>query len=235
MRRLALTAATLAAIFAVSPLAHAEDAKLPRTITLAGHGEAKAQPDIAVVNAGVFTQGATAAEALAANTVSMTALFAALKAAGIAERDIQTSNFMVQPRYEYEQNQPPKLVGYDVTNAVTITVRDIAKLGGLLDQLVSAGSNQINGISLQISDPQKAADEARVAAVKDAGRKAQLYASSLSVKLGPVLSVSEGVDYRPPGPITMKAVRGAEMASDVPIAGGEQSVTVDVNITWEIQ
>ncbi len=167
--------------------------------------------------------------------MSMTALFEALKAAGIAERDIQTSNFMVQPRYEYEQNQPPKLVGYDVTNAVTITVRDIAKLGGLLDQLVSAGSNQINGISLQISDPQKAADEARVAAVKDAGRKAQLYTSSLSVKLGPVLSVSEGVDYRPPGPITMKAVRGAEMASDVPIAGGEQSVTVDVNITWEIQ
>lgn len=144
---------------------------MPRTLSLSGSGEVKSAPDMASVTSGVVTQGATAAEALSANTKAMTALFDGLKTSGIAEKDIQTSNFSVQPRYDYNNNNggAPKLVGYDVSNNVTVTVRKIADLGGLLDTLVKAGSNQINSIGFSdVSQPEAWMDEARRRATADA-------------------------------------------------------------------
>ena len=241
MRRRFLAATALSlAIVGLSPVlkpaaAHAEEVKMPRTLSLVGHGEARVAPDMAIVSVGVLKQAPTAAEALSANTAAMTEVMAALKAANIDARDIQTSNFMVSPRYDYADNQPPRLTGYDVSNTVTIAIRKIDQLGGLLDTLVSAGSNQINGISFQVSKPDQALDQARKLATEDATRKAKLYAGAMQLKLGPVLAISEGVNYSPPAPMMMKSMRGgAEMSADVPISGGEQSLTIDVNVTWEI-
>ncbi len=218
------------------PAAHAEETKMPRTISLVGHADVRVAPDLAVVTAGVLKQAATAAEALAANTAAMAAVMEALKSGGIAPKDIQTSNFMVAPRYDYGDNsQPPKLTGYDVSNNVTVTVRKIDALGGLLDTLVNAGSNQINGISFQVSQPGNAMDEARKLATADATRKAKLYAMAMHVELGPVLSLSEGVAYAPPAPMLKTMRAGAEMSSDVPVAAGEQTLSIDVNVTWEIK
>ena len=237
MPRFMLAASALAALLAAASPSFADEVKMPRTISLSGHGEVKAVPDMAVVTTGVMTQGATAAEALAANTTAMTALFAALKDAGIAEKEMQTSNFMIQPRYDYNDGkQPPILVGYDVSNTVTVTVHKLDGLGALLDKVVQAGSNQINGISFDVSKPDAELDEARKLAAADATRKAKLYAEAMGVKLGPVLSVSEGAGYQPPVPVLRAAPMMAEKAgAAVPVAAGEQALAIDVSISWEIQ
>jgi uncharacterized protein len=235
MLRSMLSATALAFVVLVSP-ATAQEMKMPRTLTLVGHGEVRMEPDVVMITVGVMNQGTTAAEALAANTAAMTAVFDTLKAAGVEPKDTQTSNFMVQPRYDYNNNiQLPRLIGYDVSNNVTITMRQIDALGGLLDKLVQAGSNQIQGITFQISSPEAALDEARKRATEDASHKARLYAGAMNVSLGAVQSISEGVRYEPPVPMRMKAARAEAMSADVPIAGGEQVLAVHVNITWEIQ
>ena len=231
---LAAAALGLAALNAAP--AFAEETKMPRTIALTGHGEIRMAPDMASITAGVFSQSVTAAGALAANTAAMTDVFAALKAAGIAEKDVQTSNFTVQPRYDYNQNNaPPRLIGYDVSNSVTITLRKLETLGTVLDKVVLSGSNTVNGIQFGVSKPQAAEDEARKLALADARHKAELYASAGKLKLGNILSLAEGGGYQPPVPIQGKMMRGEAMASDVPIAAGEQSLSIDVNVVWEIE
>lgn len=230
------TAALLAAIASITP-AFSEDLKLVRSISLSGHGEVHASPDLAIVSMGVLSSAATAREALDANTKAMTDLMAVLKAANIAAKDIATSNFNVAPRYDYGQNngQPPKVTGYDVTNTVSVTLRKLDAIGELLDKAVSSGSNQINGITFSIANPQSAMDEARKEAVKDAKRKADLYASATSVAVGNLISLNEGAAYQPPQPMMMQAKTMASDAGAVPIAQGEQVIAIDVNITWEIK
>jgi uncharacterized protein YggE len=236
MYRLTFAATAFAAILAAASPAFAEKTKMPRLISLSGHGEVRTAPDMAFVITGVLSQGATAAEALAANTKAMNALFAALTESGIAEKDVQTSNFMVQPRYNFQDGKAPELVGYDVSNSVTVIVRKIGELGPLLDKVVQAGSNQINGIGFEVSKPDAALDEARKLATVDATRKAKIYAEAMGVALGPVMSISEGVNYQPPMPMARGKVMMADAAAaPVPVAAGEQSLSVDVNITWEIQ
>jgi uncharacterized protein len=225
--------AVLAAV-AVTPVL-AEEAKLNRLITISGQGEVRAVPDLAVVSIGVTTQGQSAREALDGNTKSMNALFDMLKKAGIDARDIATSNFSVGPRFDYGNNtQPPKVAGYDVNNMVSVTVRKIDDLGELLDVAVSSGSNTINGISFSVSKPDDMLNDARKAAVADARRKAELYAAAGSFQLGNIVNLTEGVNMPPPMPYMNKAAR-ADDAAAVPIAQGEQSLTVDVSITYEIK
>lgn len=236
MQRFMLAASALAVFLAAASPSLADEIKMTRTISLSGHGEVKSAPDLGFVTTGVMTQGTTAAEALAANTTAMTSLFAALKDAGIAEKDMQTSNFMIQPRYDYNDGkQPPVLLGYDVSNNVTVIVRKIDGLGALLDKVVQAGSNQINGIAFDVSKPTEELDEARKLATADATRKAKLYAEAMGVKLGPVLTISES-SYQPPTPmLRTTAAPMADGARPVPVAAGEMSLAVDVNITWQIQ
>ena len=224
----------LALILAVAP-ALAEESKLVRTISISGHGEVRAVPDVASISIGVTTQGATAREALDGNSKAMKALLDTLKQAGIDARDMATSNFSVGPRLDYGNNngQPPKVVGYDVNNMVTVTVRKIDDLGGLLDVAVSTGSNTINGISFSVTKPDAMLDEARKAAVADARHKAEIYAAAGGFRLGDIITVSEGTAYQPPMPYMVKSAR-AEGAADVPIAQGEQALTVDVSITYQI-
>ena len=236
MHRLTVAAAALAATLAAASPALAEDTRMPRFISLSGHGEMRMAPDMAFVTTGVLSQGVTAADALAANTAAMNALFAALTGAGIAEKDVQTSNFFVQPRYNFQDGKAPELIGYDVSNTVTVIVRKIGDLGPLLDKVVQAGSNQINGIGFEVSKPDAALDEARKLATADATRKAKIYAEAMGVGLGRVMSISEGVNYQPPMPMARSKVMMADAAAaPVPVAAGEQTLSVDVNITWEIQ
>ena len=213
----------------------ADTTYLPPNMSLSGHGEVRMAPDMAMVTAGVLSQANTAAAALAANTTAMQAVIAALKEAGIAAKDIQTTNFTVQPRYDYGNgNQAPRLLGYDVTNSVTVTMRKIEGLGGVLDRLVTAGSNQITGISFQVGRPEAALDEARKLAVGDAAHKAAIYAAAGKVNLGAILSISEAGGYQPPVPMQAKMVR-ADGAGAVPVAEGEQLISADVNIVWQIK
>ena len=236
MKRMSIAAAAVMGLLAAASPAFAEGGKMPRIVSLTGHGEVRSTPDIAFVTSGVTTQGATAADALAANTKAMTDLFAALKGAGIEDKDIQTSNFSVQPRYDFSNGQTPKLMGYDVSNNVTIKLKKVDMLGALLDKLVQSGSNQISGISFDVSKPEEAMDEARKRATEDATRKAKLYAQAMNIELGNVVQISEGSNS---GPSPVPFVRGAAMmkadAAPVPVAAGEQTLAVDVNIIWEIK
>ncbi len=234
MLRRSFAATSLAVMLATAATpAHSQEMKMPRVISLTGHGESRMVPDMAVVNAGVSSEAATAAEALKANTEAMNKVMAALKGSGIADRDIQTSNFSVQPRYDYNNNNSqPRLTGYIVSNTVTVSVRKIDSLGTLLDQLVQSGSNQINGVSFDVTDPQAALDEARKLAMADATRKAKLYAEAAGVSLGPIMSVAEGQRYELP--MRSRAMM-AEAAAPVPVAAGEQVLAIDVNVVWEIR
>jgi uncharacterized protein YggE len=204
-----------------------------RTIAMGGHGEVKAAPDQAQVNAGVTTNATTAAQALAANTMRMTGVFIALKKAGIAEKNIQTVNFSVSPQYTNgNNNEAQRLTGYQVSNTVSVRLDDVSKLGTTLDALVSAGANQMNGISFSIRDTAAMLQKAREAAIADAKNRAETYARAAGVTLGPIQSIGEGGGS---APVPMfKAMR---MMADapVPVAAGEESVTADVSVVWEIR
>ncbi len=234
----AATAILIATLITMAPTAtFAEDMKMNRLISISGHGEVRAVPDMAVINMGVVSSSETARAALDANTKAMTELMGNLKAANIDDKDIATSNFSVNPRMDYGQNggQVPKLVGYDVTNAVTVIVHKIGGLGALLDKAVTSGSNQINGISFSVSNPDEAMDEARKLAVKDATHKAQIYASAASINLGNIMSISESSGMAEPQVMFSRAKTMAADTAPVPIAQGSQVISVDVNISWELK
>ena len=234
--KLFLTSILLAAVLAANP-AFADEVKMNRLISLTGHGEVRAVPDMAVINMGVVSSAETARTALDANTKAMTELMANLKAASIDDKDISTSNFSVSPRLDYGQNggQVPKLVGYDVTNSVTVILHKIDGLGALLDKAVSSGSNQINGISFSVSKPDDAMDEARKLAVKDATHKAQIYAGAASINLGNIMSLSESGGMAEPQVMFSRAKAMSANSAPVPIAQGSQVISVDVNISWELK
>jgi uncharacterized protein YggE len=203
----------------------------PRTLTMSGQGEERATPDTATLSAGVASEAATAAAALAANTARMQGVFAALKKLGIADKDMQTANFSVSPQMASNNTQPPHVIGYQVSNQVQIRLDDVGKLGAALDALVSAGANQMNGVEFSIRDSALLMTQARTDAVADAKTKADTYAKAAGVTLGPILSISES-DNMGPRPVFM-AVR-AMAGKAVPVAAGETSVTANVAMVWEI-
>lgn len=206
-----------------------------RTISISATGHAYAEPDIASINTGVITEAEVAKNALAANTEAMTKVIATLNEAGLEARDIQTTDFSIQPKYQYNQdNTPPKLVGYTVSNQVSIRVRDLKKLGVILDAVVRSGSNQINGIQFDVSGAPALRDTARKQAVENARKMAELYAGAAGVKLGPILKIEEAQAYAGPQPNYRMQAAAADGAP-VPIAGGQQAIDVQVNIVWALQ
>lgn len=230
----ALIPLLLATTFAVP--AFADDA----LISVTGKGEVSAAPDTAFINSGVTTQGATAREALDANTKAMNELMATLKEAGIEPRDIQTSGFSVSPNYVYTDARdangyqlPPKISGYQVYNTVNVRIRDLAGLGAVLDKQVTVGANTISGITFSVADPSKLYDEARKAAFADAREKAALYADAAGEELGKLKSISETQGIDQPQPYMMKAVADSAGAP-VPVATGELSFTINVQVTWSV-
>lgn len=208
-------------------------AQTARTISMTGHGEIKAVPDQVQVNAGVTSSAPTAAAALTANTTRMKSVFDTLRKMGVPERAIQTINFSVSPQYTGgANNERPRLTGYQVNNEVSVRLDDVSKLGAALDALVTAGANQMNGINFSIREPAPLLEKARAAAVADARARAETYARAAGVTLGPVQSISEGGSV-PPRPMYKAMAMMAERS--VPVAVGEESVTADVSIVWEIR
>ncbi|MGV3491666.1 MAG: SIMPL domain-containing protein [Devosia sp.] len=211
------------------------------TISINGVGEVSAAPDTAFITSGVTTQGATAREALDANTKAMAELIATLKESGIEPRDIQTSGFSVNPNYVYSDARdangyqlPPKINGYQVYNTVNVRVRELAKLGGVLDKAVTVGANTINGVSFSVADPSKLYDEARKLAFADARSKASLYATAAGEELGDLRNISESQGYSQPQPYMMRAEAVAD-AGAVPVEGGELSFQINVQVTWDLE
>jgi uncharacterized protein YggE len=193
-------------------------------------------PDIAIISAGVVTRAATARAALEQNAARMERVRAALKRAGIADRDIQTSNISLNPEYRYAENQAPKLVGYTASNQVSVRFRDIARSGDILDALVAEGANQINGPSLTIDKPEEALDEARTKALAAGRARAELYARSLGMRVVRLLSVSEsGGSYPVPPPMPVMAEARAQAAYATKIDPGEQKLSMTLGMTFELQ
>jgi uncharacterized protein YggE len=211
------------------------------TISIEGRGEVRAAPDMATVNSGVTTQGATAREALDANTAAMAELIATLKEAGIETRDIQTSGFSVNPNYVYSDERdengyslPPRINGYQVSNSVTVVIRDLEDLGNILDQSVTVGANTVNGVSFSVADPSDLLDEARKAAFADARHKAELYAGVAGANLGDLESISERADFGGPQPYPMYARAEVAASAPVPVEAGELTFAVTVNVAWDL-
>lgn len=205
-----------------------------RTMSVTGVGIAKARPDTARISIGVVSEGKTAREALDKNSAAMNRVIAELKKQQIEAKDIQTSDFSVRPKFQhFKDGRPPEIVGYRVVNSVNIVVRDLDGLGGILDQIVSHGSNQINGIQFTVDDSGAMEDEARRKAMADARHKAELYAGAGNARLGQVLTINENLVSRPPQPIRARAAFEAKAAS-VPIEAGEHEVQARVNVTWEL-
>ena len=231
---LSVVAAAPAALAQMAPSA-ADTMFKATTFNLSATGETRVAPDIASINLGVMTEGKTAADALAANATRMTAVMASLKKAAIAEKDIQTSNLSVNPQYRYVENQAPVLIGYQVSNQVTVAVRDLKKLGAAVDATVNAGANQVNGISFGLADPSAAENAAREAAVRALSAKADLYAQATGYRVLRLVTLSEGCGYSPQPPMPMAAMAMRNEAKDsTPVSSGELSVRIDITGLYEL-
>lgn len=204
------------------------------TISLTGRGTVDHAPDIATISLGVQVEGETASTAMAQQAKLMTGVFAAVKASGVADRDMQTSNLQLNPVYDYPNNQRPKLRGYNASNQVLIKVRNLDNLGKTLDAVVKAGGNTINGVSFGIDKPESFQDEARVEAIKDAAAKAELYAKAVGYKVKRIVTVSENEYYAPQPQPMMMARMANDAAESTPIAAGEVSLTATVSVTFEL-
>jgi uncharacterized protein YggE len=221
------------AIFVIAPMAQAADTPHPRSISVQGSGSVAGRPDLAVARAGIESRAATPDLALAANTKVMTTLLTTIKRYGIADKDIETTSFDVSPVYaQADSRGAPAIEGYQVANQVSVRVRDIAKLGGLLSSLVESGANRLQGVTFEIAEPAALQDDARRAAIADARKRAELYAKAAGVKLRRVLSIAEA-GTSSPAPMMMRAMKGG--TGDVPVAAGEQTITAGVSVVYEIE
>lgn len=225
-------------IAAVPAFAQSENVRPDMTtMNISAQVDVKTTPDQAQISAGVMNIGKTAQQALQENAGKMTTVFAALKAAGIPEKDIQTTGVNISAQYVYEENKSPRITGYQATNNVNVVLKDLKNIGKVLDTLVAQGANQLNGPTFSVEDPDKILDEARKEAVAKAQKRAELYASAAGIKVKRILTISESTSNNQPMPYPMMAKR--MMAADSagassPVASGEVGLSVTVNITYEL-
>lgn len=239
MRTATLLALGALAATAATPVSAQTAPSVPAEtlLSLTATGESTRVPDIAIISAGVVTQAAEARAALTANNGQMTRVVAALKKAGIAERDIQTSNINLNPQYSYEERKAPQLIGYQATNTVTVKLRKLSGAGDVIDALVSEGANQVNGPSFGLDKPEDATNEARLDAIKKARSRADLYAGAAGLRVKRIVSISEGGGYQPPYPMPKMMVRAesADAAAAPPVEAGEVGTNVTVTVVFELQ
>ncbi len=232
----AFKAAVAMAFLAAIPasLADAEEKAMQRTITVSATGTAEAAPDQARITSGVSTEAPSAREALSGNSDTMARIIAALKDKGIDAKDIQTLAFNVEPVLDYSKDgQPPKVRGYRVSNQVVVLVRDLAKLGTVLDDVVTAGANQIQGLEFVVSKADALKDAARTEAVANALRRAKLLAGAAGAEVGEVIEIAEEVASSGPRPYATARLAKAEMAA--PIEAGTSTLEARVTITWALK
>ncbi len=222
-----------------TPSLAAEHGPREAVIVVSGEGQSATAPDMAILSFSVVKDAKTAREALDANNKAMAEVLAALKTAGIAERDLQTSGFAINPQYVYPDNsdggnRQPELTGYQVANSLTIRVRDLAKLGEIIDSSVTLGVNQGGSIQFTNDKPEAVITEARKAAVVDAVAKAKVLAEAAGVEIGRIVEISENSGRPEPMPMLRSMAKDVS-AESVPIATGENSYTVSVNVTFAIK
>jgi uncharacterized protein YggE len=231
----------LAAAIALPHAAAAQDAQSgqqPR-VFVTGEGETAIAPDMAIISLAVMREADTARAALDANNEAMNAVIAAMKEAGVEQRDIQTAGLQINPRYVYpkngEEEQQPRIVAYQVSNTLTVRVRDIATVGEIIDRSVTLGVNQGGNITFTNDDPAAATTEARKRAVENAMARARTLAEAAGVELGRILELSEQSYAPPPVPLGGRAYRMEAAADAVPIEAGENTYRVQVNVTFELK
>jgi hypothetical protein len=229
MKHFSAFAAAFAGLLAVPALAQTVP---PPAISVTGEATVQVAPDQAQIDGGVANDARTAREASDANNAAMGKVLLALKGAGIDEKDFQTSRLSLQPQYAPNRSGPSPIVGYRAANRVTIRVRDVSKVANIIDVLVGAGANDIGGINFMVSQASKLLDEAREQAISDARRKAQIYARAAGVTLGEPLAISE---QSSPSPIFRGKVATGMVAATAPVAQGEETLSVTVNVSWAIK
>ncbi len=229
----ALSALTLAACQPATTYVTSGEVPMAK-IQVTATGKANMAPDMATVSAGVVTQGKTAREAMFGNATKMTRAFEELEAAGIEKKHITTSQLSLQPRYNYQNRQAPKIEGYEARNTVSAKTYDLDNVGAMLDALVKAGVNNINGVQFSIKDSKAAKEKAREDAIREARAKAEAMASAAGVKLGKLKSLSEsGGNFRPQS--VAYAARSMDIAqASTPVSAGEQEISVTVNMSYDI-
>jgi uncharacterized protein YggE len=234
---LKLTTLAFAATMLLAVPALAEERTLTPTLTSTAEGSVDVTPDIVNVTLGVVSNGKTAAEALEANSKDMNAAIEAIKAAGVAEKDIGTSGFNVSPIYaprpDNQPDAPARVIGYEVSNQVTVTIRDLKASGAILDKVVAAGANRVSGISFDVSDPSASADAALKDAIAQSKKKAELMADAADLKLVRIVSITTDGGARP----MFAAYDGAMLRAakaPTPIMAGSRTVTATATIVWEV-
>lgn len=226
-------------------------------LSLTAEGESRRTPDIAMFSAGVVTQAPTAAEAIRENSSRMDSVIAALKRAGIADRDIQTSSINLNPRFSNperdaqirarelrqpyippEQPEAPRIIGYEARNTVQVRVRNLANMGRVIDTLVAVGANEVNGPNFTLDDQQAALDEARQDALAKGRQRAELYARAAGMRVARILSISEGGGYYPVRReaimVTGSAVGAPPPPPPTPVAPGELTLGVNLSMQFEL-
>lgn len=211
------------------------ESSTPRTITVSGSGKTYLTPDIAYVYIGVHTEGKDAAEAVASNNAQAQQVTNALIKFGIADKDIQTTNFSIYPQQQFDTQGKPIGTTYMVDNTVYVTVRDLSKIGTLLDTVVKNGANSINGIQFDVADKTEAMSGARKAAVADAQAQAEELASAAGVTLGDVQSISVNAVSEPIPMFAKGGVAMQDAAASVPVSTGQMILTEQVIVVYNIQ
>ncbi len=240
MRSLVPALATLA-VLGGAPLAAAQEAGHPHmmmqgtALTISAEAHTAEKPDIATITAGVVNEAPTAEAALAENARRMIAVIAAVKRAGVAERDIQTAQLSINPQTVYAENVPPRVTGYQATNTVTVKVRNMGNVGKTVDALVAQGGNQLNGISFGIDEPDPALDRARAAAFRKARARADVYAQAAGMTVKRIIAISEGGSVEPPRPMPVMMMARAANMDSTPVAAGEVNLTANVTVMFELQ
>lgn len=206
----------------------------PQVIAVTGEASVSAVPDLATIDGGVVSEAKTAREASDVTNKAMAAVLAALKGAGIADSDIQTSRISLQPQSNARspaQSGTPQIIAYRASNRVTVRIRDINKIASTIDTLVGAGANDIGGIDFVVTKESELLDDARAKAIADAKRKAQIYAKAAGVTLGPAVSINED-GASPPMPMQMRTFKAGAVS---PVSPGEETLRVSVNVSFEIK
>lgn len=210
-------------------------------INVTGEGVVRLAPDIATLQLGVLSEGETARAALNENNKQLTAVIASMKEGGIEDRDLQTSDFSIQPKYVYDnpkpgdEQKPPRIVGYTVSNNLAVRIRDLKKVGEILDRSVTLGINSGGNIQFGNDDPKEAISQARSSAMKDAKDRAEVLLKAAGASLGKIIEINESFSRPQPMPMAKgRMMADAAMAPSVPIEGGENSYTVNVSVSWEI-
>lgn len=202
-------------------------------LSVSASAEASRVPDVATISAGVVTQAVDGNTAMRQNAGQMVKVLAAIKAAGIAEKDVQTSGVNLSPQYRYVENEAPRITGYQASNTVNLKVRDITTLGEVLDALAAQGSNQINGPTFEIDKPEPVYDEARLAALKKAQARADTYARALDLRVRRIVSISEGGGGLRPIPM-MAMAKSMDRAESTPVSPGESTLSVSLEVVFEL-